>query len=222
VVAAPPGDDRRYHSDPCLLIHKEEFRLYFRTTDEAAVPRCDWIKLTTSKDGVNWTDPVPVLRDQKGALLMSPSVLFTGNLFLLWTVDAVRSGWGLALTFRASTNGYDWSDARTCTVNWADTEMEPWHIEVRKVGDTFEMLMTARTPGRPGSQRWYRATGDGMHWDARPATDLTPCAFEAGKPYKASWLPPVRDRQFGWTYTSSRSADGTWFTALRRDAEEAI
>lgn len=222
VVRAPPGGDRRYHSDPCLIIHGKEFWLYFRTTDEAAAPRCDWIKLTTSKDGVTWTDPVPVLRDQKGALLLSPSVVFTGDLFLMWTVDAAPGDGRLALTCRASTNGYDWSDARRCTINWLGGEMEPWHIEVRKIGDAFAMVMSARTPGQPGSQRWYRARGDGTHWYARPAADLIPCAFEAGKPYKASWLPPVPGRPFGWTYTSSRSADGTWFTALRRDAEEAI
>ena len=214
IVPPPPGDDRTYNSDPCLLIHGGEFWLYFRSTDEEP-PRHDHINLVRSRDAISWTDPVTVIADRSGAMLLSPSVVFTGDLFLMWTVDRSPNEAALRLTWRASQNGYEWTKGQPCQIEWPDVEMEPWHIDVCQVGGGFEMIMSARRPGLSGTQRWYRAKGLGRLWHAEVADEMAVCGFESGKPYKASLLPPTAERPHEWIYTSSRSADGRWFTALR-------
>ena len=39
LVPAPAGDNRHYHSDPCLLHDRHQLLLYFRSSDEESRPR---------------------------------------------------------------------------------------------------------------------------------------------------------------------------------------
>ena len=214
IVAPPAGDSRCYHSDPCLLEHESSLWLYYRLSDERRTPRTDQIKLTCSKDGRNWSSPVTVLEDRGGALLLSPSVVATSDNYLMWTVDCGDDG-SLHVTRRRSSDGRVWTGPTRCNLHWPAQTLEPWHIEVRPIRDRYSMVLTARVPGVSGSQRWHLAKGDGIDWVVEEWQETAGCEFEAGKPYKASLLPPTPERPNGLLYTSSRSPDGRWYTALR-------
>ena len=214
LVPPPEGDDRHYHSDPCLLIHDDRLLLYYRTSDEAASPRLDWLSLITSADGRQWTPPRRIL-ESRGGLLLSPSVRVIGGEFRMWTVDLDAATGRLAVVQRRSADGLEWSAAEQVVLDWSGPRLEPWHIDVVEAGDQLAMMFSAREPGRPGTQRWKFAVGDGLTWKVDGPDDDETYPFEAGKPYKASLLPPSESAPGGWLYTSSKGPEGAWHTALR-------
>ncbi len=214
LVPAPPGDDRHYHSDPCLLICDRQLRLYFRTSDEQARPRRDWISVIVSEDGRRWTAPQKVV-EASGSLLLSPSVRAIDREYRMWTVDAEAGSGRLTVVQRKSNDGLCWSAAEPAEIDWRGTPLEPWHIEVIDAGSQLAMMFSAREPGRSGTQRWKFAVGDGLRWRVVERDTGEACLFEAGKPYKPSLLGPTAASPSGWLYTSSTDANGCWHSALR-------
>lgn len=214
LVPPPQGDDRHYHSDPCLLIQDRRLLLFYRTSDEEIAPRRDWLSLVTSEDGRVWTAPREVLTSS-GELLLCPCVRVVGGEYRMWTVDRVAGSTLLSVAQRKSVDGIRWSPAEQAVLDWPGPPLEPWHIDVVETGGQLAMMFSAREPGRAGTQRWRLAMGDGLNWRVMPATDDEACPFEAGKPYKPSLLPPMDGAPGGWLYSSSEAWDGTWHTALR-------
>ena len=215
LVPPPPGDDRHYHSDPCLLIHDRRLLLYYRTSNEEASPRRDWLSLMTSEDGSSWTAPREILTSS-GALLLCPCVRVLGGEYRMWTVEHEPGAALLSVAQRKSADGIRWSPAEKARLDWPGPPLEPWHIDVVETGGgQLAMMFSAREPGRSGTQRWRFALGDGLHWRVVAAAGVEPSPFEAGKPYKASLLPPMEGAPGGWLYTSGEGWDGSWHTALR-------
>jgi hypothetical protein len=214
VVPPPPGDDRHYHSDPCLVIHQRRLHLYFRTSDEQSRPRRDWLSLMASEDGRRWTAPQRVI-EARGSLLLSPSVRVIEGRYRMWTVEAEPDSGRLMLANRESREGINWSPRQWSKIDWAGPPMEPWHIEVIETGSELAMMLSARDPGRPGTQKWKFLLGDGLNWRELELDFGDGCFFEAGKPYKPSLLSPTEDSPSGWLYTSSTDPQGCWYTALR-------
>jgi hypothetical protein len=214
LVRPPPGDDRHYHSDPCLLIYDQQLRLYFRTSDEQARPRRDWLSVMVSEDGRRWTAPQKLL-EAHGGLLLSPSVRVIDREYRMWTVDAKPGSGRLTVAQRKSQDGLRWSVPELAEIDWRGTPLEPWHIDVIEAGAQLAMMFSAREPGRPGTQRWKLAVGDGLRWRVLERDAGEACLFEAGKPYKPSLLGPTEGSPSGWLYTSSTDPQGSWYTALR-------
>jgi hypothetical protein len=218
LVGPPPGDRRHHHSDPCLLVREGRLWLFFRTSDEAASPRRDWISVMIGSDAGVWSVPRTVLADNSGRLLLSPCVRVVAGLFMMWTVEAQPGSRTLEVVLRKSADGFEWSAPETTEIAWPGQVLEPWHIDVTEEGSGFVMHFSARQPSRSGTQRWCRAVGDGMRWRVEMAGGNGLWFFESGKPYKPSFLPPSPDRPTGWLYTSSMGSDGLWYTALRPGA----
>lgn len=214
IVPPPAGNDQHYHSDPCLLVHDNRLLLYFRTSDEQVQPRRDWLSLMVSEDGRSWTAPQKVL-EASGGLLLSPSVRVIDREFRMWTVDADPDSSRLAVVQRTSRDGLTWSSPERGEIAWDGPPVEPWHIEVIAAGAELAMMLSAREPGRPGTQRWKFLVGDGLRWREQKLEAAEDCLFEAGKPYKPSLLGPTEEYPFGRLYTSSTDAQGVWHTALR-------
>ena len=215
LVPPPPGDDRHYHSDPCLLSHDGQLWLYFRTSDEEVRPRRDWLSLMVSGDGKNWSPPQTVIEENGGGLLLSPSVRVIDGEFMMWTVEAEAGAPRLAVKRRRSLDGIHWSLPATAELIWPGEPREPWHVEVTRIGKELALIFSAREPSRTRTQRWYGAVGDGLRWIVQDWKEGELCPFEAGKAYKPSLLPPADGRPSGWLYTSSASSCGSWYTALR-------
>lgn len=215
LVPPPPGDSRHYHSDPSLLLHDGKLWLYFRTSDEEVRPRRDWLSVIVSSDGRNWSAPQAVLDDDRGALLLSPSVRTINHEFMMWTVEAEAGSAKLGVKRRRSADGFRWSAPEDAVLIWPGAPLEPWHIDVTQVGSELAMIFSARAPSGARTERFHTAFGDGLRWNVIKHDDDKLCGFESAWPYKPSLLPPAPGRPSGWLYTSSAGADRVWYTALR-------
>ena len=147
--------------------------------------------------------------------MLSPSVRVIGDEHRMWTVDSDPGSGRLALAQRKSPDGIDWSSPEWAKIDWSGPPLEPWHIEVVEAGSRLLMMLSARLPGRSGTQSWRLLAGDGLHWQEQDWDMGGACLFEAGKPYKPSLLGPAEGSPSGRLYTSSTDPQGSWYTALR-------
>ncbi len=78
----------------------------------------------TSSDGVHWSE-YEVMRELVG--YTSPSVIYEGGKYKLWSISVSAGGSSGALAYSESADGKSWSDATECTFGGSSELQKIWH-----------------------------------------------------------------------------------------------
>jgi len=209
-IAAP---QEGYYSDPDAVFVPEqnELWLYFRQVTQANV-----VRLTTSRDGVNWSASVEVARAPNHQLI-SPTVVRRGpNEWLMWAVNGNIGCAGVDATveLRRSMNGTVWSNPEPVALS--QPGVFPWHIDVEWIPSRAEYwaLYNVKTPGTCTTGAVYLATSpDGLHWRTYPSPVLAHgAAFE------------LQDVVYRSTFSFDAASDAVtlWYSGARFDNNNYI
>jgi hypothetical protein len=204
-IAAP---QEGYYSDPDAVFVPEqnELWLYFRQVTQANV-----VRLTTSRDGVNWSAPVEVARAPNHELI-SPTVVRRGpNEWLMWAVNGNVgcTGPDATVELRRSVNGTVWSNPERVTLS--QPGVFPWHIDVEWIPSRAEYwaLYNVKVPGTCATGAVYLATSpDGLQWRTYPSPVLAQGA-----------VPELRDVVYRSTFSFDAASDAVtfWYSGARFD-----
>ncbi len=87
-----PYRDDAYYSDPFMLYDKDHFELFFRKTKsvvDGVVKRdgYNYMLYQTSKDGINWSEPEVIFKDNPPERYMSMSVVKNNGLYKIWYIN---------------------------------------------------------------------------------------------------------------------------------------
>ena len=209
-----------YFSDPDAVYvpERNELWLYFRQ-----VASENTIRLTTSRDGLEWTAPVDVARAPNHEII-SPSVVRRApNDWLMWSVNGNVgcSGSSAAVELRRSINGVDWSVPEA--VGLTQPGFSPWHIDVEWIESRSEFwaLYNVKIAGSCTTSAVYLATSaDGVHWRTYMSPVLARGAIDALRDvvYRSSFAyDPSSDAVTIW-FSGARFEGTTysWHTAVQR------
>jgi hypothetical protein len=185
-LVAKPDGELDHNSDPDLLLHDSELRLYYRETLRTSNPARSRILVITSRDGLLWSPPHEVLRDDRQSHLVSPAVLHDGARFHMWAVELLADQ--LKVTYRESLDGRSWCvTPRVATIGGLPTDRHPWHLDVIRDKDGFSALLVSCTAfGGRGSRLHYAYSRDGIHWDVKPFLLEQVYPFESRLQYRAT------------------------------------
>lgn len=196
-----------YLSDPDMLWldDQREFRLFYRQVDKG-----NDLLVIRSSDGVNWSQPVTVVRAPNHEAV-SPSVVRRApDDWMMWTVNAGAAGCvsrSTTVELRRSTDGETWSVPTTVALSQG--ELMPWHIDVQWVPSLGEYwaLFNAKQPGSCTTEALYFATSpDGLTWRTYPSPVLRRGAIPefAEVVYRATFA-----------YDARRDAISIWHSGAR-------
>lgn len=121
-----------YNSDPCLVMDDGVMHLFWREY----APGSETIYLKTSENGTVWSAASPVLVGS-GDDIMSPSILFDGSRYVMWSV---ANGVGIHRR-TSSVLGSGWSEPTLCAVTGMPDEVVPWHVAVILSGGVYHLFM---------------------------------------------------------------------------------
>ena len=192
-----PADLLDHNSDPDILFHRNELWLYYRETLRSKSPAENRIYLMRSVDGIRWSTPLEVIQEKTGTQLLSPSVLYDGARFQMWTIE-LREG-ELKLMRRRSPDGICWSEPpELASIAGLTKNRHPWHIDVIKEKDRFSAVLVSCTKfaGRE-SRIHYAHSEDGLNWFAGGFMLDQAYEFEANLQYRAT-LRKVDERPRGY------------------------
>jgi hypothetical protein len=178
VVPAPESLSRHW-SDTDLVLHEGRLHLLFRGCERGG--GSSEFLLSTSADGVSWSEPVEVWFGGDGAV--SPSLVHEDGTWSLWHIEcaAPKGATASVLVRHSSTDLRSWSAAEPCSLDIPGhdggyealvsafpagsnpSRCQLFHV-VSADGVTFE-LSSARPVIAPSMRRWsnrmvYRSTFD--------------------------------------------------------------
>lgn len=191
-LVPPPKAAGDHNSDPDMVFHENQLWLFYRETRRSKEPKktldTNIIYLMKSRDGVQWSRPLEILRDSTGRGLLSPAVIHDGNSFQMWTVDL--GGGELKLVRRSSLDGANWNPPQTGKLIGLDPARQPWHIDViRDRGGLSAVLVSCTGLGGSGTRIHYAYNEDaGLSWFAEGYLLEQVYEFEANLQYRASLL----------------------------------
>ena len=188
VEASPAGAG--YNADPCLCMAPDgrTMLLVFKVNDATRQ-----LVLRTSTDGVTWTPKVVLLDNAYEDV--SPAVLWDKDRYRMWTIvyDVGVTGGTNTLYVREATNpAGPWSAPVACTVLGLVAGCKLWHMDVKRVGQQFHMVM-ASDPGSStlGENLLFAKSNDGLTWQFARAALMATGANPNNGFYKAGILPKV-------------------------------
>lgn len=202
-----------YNSDPDALYvpERNELWLYFRQVTDENV-----IRLTTSRDGVQWTAPVVVAHAPNHQIISPTVVRRSPNDWLMWGVNGNVGCTGSTTTveLRRSTNGTDWSKPETVALT--QPGLFAWHIDVEWIPSRGEFwaLYNTKTGGSCTTSAVYLATSrDGLHWQTSPSPVLSHGA-----------IPELQDIVYRSTFAYDELSDAVtiWYSGARYDGGNYI
>ena len=129
----------KYHFSDAALVYNNknnELECWYRYSKNGVI---DQIYRRRSKDGIIWTKRELLLDHQNCKpkdMLMSPSIIWKDNKYLMWTVAASP----FRVEYRESQDGFNWSNPITTELN-LPKNIQPWHVEVKLIDNNFEMLL---------------------------------------------------------------------------------
>jgi len=188
-LVPPPKTAGDHNSDPDMVFHEDQLWLFYRETlksnEPMKKPDTNTIYLTKSKNGVQWSPPLEILRDKSGKQLLSPAVIHDGTCFQMWTIEL--DGGELKPARRSSSDGVNWNAPQTGKVIGLDPGRQPWHIDVLTEGERLGAALVSCTGlGGSGTRIHYAHTEDGLTWVANGFLLEQVYEFEANLQYRAS------------------------------------
>jgi hypothetical protein len=206
-LVTPPAIAGDHYSDPDIVHYADELWLFYRETTRSTQPTCNILYLKKSKDGVSWSEPVEILRENEGRELLSPAVIHDGKRFVLWTIE--RAAEEFRILRRCSENGVQWSSPETGTVTGMGAGRHLWHIDViRDAGRLSAALVSCVAMNGGGSRLHYAYSLDeGLHWRMSDFILEQAYEFESQLQYRGSLrkLEGPGDRYQLWYSAASRS-----------------
>lgn len=204
---APPGltnpvepatGDANYYADINLFMSPDEKTMYmvFKYQHGTATTY-----LRSSSDGVNWTPKVTLFENSFEDV--SPSVIWDGTQYKMWTVKHADNPNGLYLRTAPTAEG-PWSAPTLCTLT-IPSGIEMWHMDIRKVGNQYHMIMFTLTDST--YPLWFGKSEDGLSWTfgktsiwKRGANNTINYGF-----YKATMFPMITSEglKYGLWYGTS-------------------
>lgn len=178
-----------HHSDPDILLHCGYLWLFYRQTLRSKTPTENRIFLMKTSDGVHWSGPRLLFSDNTGRELLSPAVIYTDGLFLMWTVEICSDDF--VIVCRTSREGFEWSAPELCKLSGLSAPRHAWHIDVLQEGDRLSALLVSSVgKGGKDSRLHYAYSEDrGLTWTTDGFLFEKVYEFEAGAQYRASLLP---------------------------------
>lgn len=223
-----PKNAGDHNSDPDMIFHQDQLWLFYRETQKSrqptVLPDTNILYLITSSNGIDWSPPVEVQRENAGRQLLSPAVLHNGRHFLMWTVDL--DGGELKLARRTSSDGISWSAPETGNVMGLDAARQPWHIDVIGETDGFSAVLVSCTGlGGAGTRIHYARSNDGLNWSTSGFLLEQIYEFEANLQYRASLCKvPGKSSEYEMWYSASSLTNVFSIAYLRlfRDRDRLI
>jgi len=139
-----------YFSDPHLVFHDGRLECWYRITRRTGITdnrsHVSLLRRTT-EDGVHWTEREVLLDDLSanpadksvGRMIVSPAVIREAGVYRMWFVDS-EALQGRRIACSTSPDARQWSDRIECRLVGAPTEIDPWHIDVSKVGSVYWLV----------------------------------------------------------------------------------
>lgn len=128
-----------YNSDPHIFYNSDTdtLGLVFRFVDD--VKHKAILYYMSSKDGVNWTDKVPLIETNRTKNdIISPSIIYEDGIYKMWYVEGNRT-----IKYTESTDLYNWSKARVIKMSYYLKELTTWHLDVIHTEKGYEMVISA-------------------------------------------------------------------------------
>ena len=205
LVAAPSCD---HNSDPDIVYNPRADELYLYYTEVRRSSYCgaganeNFVKLITSRDGVQWTAPQTVMSFDLDTtpIYVSPSVVYRNGLFEMWLASNAET-----LVHATSSDGITWSPLQELTVPRA-----PWHLDVVYVEPQSAYWMLFVDSPLSGANLRFATSEDGLEWRVCPTPVLTTSlGWDNERIYRATFLYDEDADQLNVWY-SARSDDAEW------------
>lgn len=222
-VASPVSG---YLSDPDALYVPEldELWVYFRAVESMNV-----IRVTRSRDGSHFSEPVTVVQGDNHTIV-SPTIVRRGATeWLMWSVNSNVgcSSTTTSVELRRSTNGLAWSAPQQVRLSLPG--MFVWHIDVQWIPSLgqYWALFNAKVPGNCSTPALFLATSaDGVTWHSNPSPVLARGAIAEFEDvvYRSSFAyDPATDIISFW-YSGARyqMPNWTWRSAFQRRSRAEV
>ena len=198
-----------YNADVCLVMSPDNKTMYMIWKRVAANKQTC---IRSSIDGINWT-PREVLFENEFEDV-SPSVLWDGNQYKMWTIKHEDTPNKLYLR-TANIDMKEWSNPILCPVD-IPSEMEIWHLEVRKLGSQYHILISSL--GDFGDL-YFGSSNDGINWSIAKQ----PLFLSLPSLYKSSMLPIMSNDglRYGLWY-GTNAPNYIHYTEIRFDRTKKI
>lgn len=194
VVPAPA--EGTHNSDPNLLVDAASTMWMYYNYGSVYV--------VSSTNGITWSAPVVVATYDTEAYL-SPSVLYDGSQYVMWTVDIHQDPRVLQRRTCATPNG-TFSAGTNCTVTNMPSGMTFWHVTVQNDGAGFLAYAVLRIgTATAGSQLWVARSSDGLEWTFDTTALLVKSSY--GFDYNRIYTSCEAN---GKLFYSAMAAEGVW------------
>jgi hypothetical protein len=142
--------------------------------------------LRTSTDGIHWSSKVTLFSEAFESL--SPSVLWDGTQYIMWFVKSADTPNNIYIRTASVPEG-PWSDPVLCTHN-LPVATEPWHLEVRKYGNQYHMLIQTIVPYK----LYFGVSEDLITWDLGQVPIMEKTIIPYVYFYKSTMIPMLTDK----------------------------
>ncbi len=215
-VASYASSANDYYSDPELVMDPTNTTMYllwrrdiYSTTEKL------YVKSTT--DGINWSPSVEIMSSSSDdETFISPAIIYNGNQYMMWTVDASVSPRLIRMRTADSPLG-PWSTSIVTNIQplTYDTSNNPltesWHINVVKVGNQYWMIDNNTPIGSSNAIDLYLGiSNDGLQWSFASHPVLSArynFQYWDQRLYRATMIPINDGQQFGFAI---------WYSVMRK------
>jgi predicted GH43/DUF377 family glycosyl hydrolase len=185
-------------SDGSLLLENGRLRMWFTRTDLMAKKLgLHSLHEITSRDGIKWSAPSPVLLEHAYA----PTIIKENGIYRMWYTDVEYEPW--KFRHALSKDGRKWAvhQRPVLTVNQKWEKKNLFYPTVIKINDVYHMWYGSYWEGQPESKTalGFAVSQDGLLWYKHPHNPV---------------LMPDPQRPWESHFTTSQSvmrlADGSW------------
>ncbi len=219
-IAQPFPKIGDYNSDPDMMICDNKLWLYYREVQCVKKIRENHIMLRQSSDGVNWSEPVAVLRTNPGIDIVSPALIFRETLFFMWTIEEQENRF--RLTRRKSHDGMKWEAPTTTNVIGIGEDRHIWHIDVIDEKERLSALVVT-TLGRGGNSariHYGYSLDEGITWFIGPFLMEQVYEFESKCQYRATFRKIMENPHRYEIWYSAANKQSIWSMAYLQFVRE--
>lgn len=193
--AAWPGE---YNSDPYLTRANDgTFYLFWRMVGYPNGKE-SWFYYT-SQDLISWTNRTLLLSTTMTAERFVAASIFqepNGN-WVFYGVETVQSPYRMYKLEAPTLAGLSGAARQVCTFTGDWNGVQPWHIDVHRVGGEVQVLVQDGNSG--GGNLWAAVSKDGLTFVAgKQLVDNGLAAEWDFKYYKSCFVPTIKDGIWGW------------------------